>query len=329
MRSINSFNRTLFNRRGLSLLALGLVALLFFPALALSAFTDSPRTSPATKRRQDPEDDDVVRVESDLVVLNVTVTDKSGKYVHKIPRADFKIFEDGHEQAINVFSVEETPFAAAILLDTSSSMEGRISLARAAAIRFLDGLRAEDVASVYHFNNEIEQLQDFSPGRDLPPMTYGLRSKGYTALNDAIVRASKDLALRPEKRRAIIVLSDGADTRSAASADKALAAAFAANATIYTVDMIDPATAAREKQIAGGALRNFANKSGGRYVPSAGGQSLSDAFQSIVEELSNQYTIGYKPTNRARDGRWRSIELKLARAELNARTRKGYRAPKS
>jgi Ca-activated chloride channel family protein len=277
---------------------------------------------------QQDSDDDVVRVESDLVVLNVTVTDKQGKYVHKIPRSDFKVFEDGREQPIDTFSVEETPFAAAILLDTSGSMEGRISLARAAAIRFLDGLRSEDVAAVYHFNSSVEQLQDFSPGRDLPPTTYELRSKGQTALNDAIVRAARDLALRPEPRHAIVVLSDGADTHSGASAEKAIAAAFAANATIYTVDMIDPVTAAREKMIAGGALKNFANKSGGRFVSTSGGQSLSDAFASIVQELSNQYTIGYRPTNRARDGRWRSIELKLARAELNARTRGGYRAPK-
>lgn len=295
-----------------------------FPALLIFCIVLLPARGTASQ-----DTDDVVRVESDLVVLNVTVTDKQGKYVHRIPRSDFKVFEDGREQSINLFSVEETPFAAAILLDTSLSMEGRITLARAAAIRFLDGLRADDVAAVYHFNADIEQLQDFSPGRDLPPVTYGLRAKGTTALNDAVVRAARDLAQRPEKRRAIIVLSDGADTRSAASADKALAAAFAANATIYTVDMVHPATAVREKQIAAGALKNFAGKSGGRYISTSGGQGLSDAFASIVEELSNQYTLGYRPTNKTRDGRWRSIELKVTRPDLNARTRNGYRAPKS
>ncbi|MCA1593717.1 MAG: VWA domain-containing protein [Acidobacteria bacterium] len=142
------------------------------------------------------QEEEVVRVDADLVLLNATVTDRDGKYVHKIPRADFKVFEDGREQAINVFSVEETPFAAAILLDTSGSMEGRLSLGRAAAIRFLDGLRADDVAAVYHFDTEVEQLQDYSPGRDLPPMAFGLRTKGYTVLNDAIIRAARDLSAR-------------------------------------------------------------------------------------------------------------------------------------
>jgi Ca-activated chloride channel family protein len=279
-------------------------------------------------QRQDG-DEEVVRVESDLVVLNVTVTDKQGRYVHKLSRPDFKVFEDGREQQLNLFSFEETPFAAAILLDTSGSMESRVTLARAAAIRFLEGLREDDVASVYHFDTQVEQLQDFSAGRDLPPMAYGLSSKGMTTLNDAIVRAAKDLSLRPEKRRAILVLTDGMDTKSSATTEKALNAAIAANATIYTVDMMDPLAAAVERMRAAGALKLFATKSGGRYVSSPGGQALDEAFTQILDELSNQYTLGYRPTNRARDGRWRTIQLKLSRPELNSRTRDGYHAPKN
>jgi VWFA-related protein len=80
--------------------------------------------------------------------------------------------------------------------------------------------------------------------------------------------------------------------------------------------------------VAAGALKNYALKSGGRYVSSPGGQALDEAFKKILEELSNQYTLGYQPNNRTRDGRWRTIELKLSRPELNARTRNGYRAPK-
>jgi Ca-activated chloride channel family protein len=184
------------------------------------------------------------------------------------------------------------------------------------------------VASVYNFDSAVEQLQDFSPGRDLPPVAYDLRSKGMTALNDAVLRAANDLSKRPEKRRAIIVLSDGADNKSGASADKALHAALAANATIYTVDMADPTSEPMGRMRAAGMLRLYADKSGGRFVSKPGGQALDDAFRGILEELSNQYTLGYRPDNAARDGRWRSIRLKLTRPELNARTRDGYRAPK-
>jgi len=279
-------------------------------------------------RAQKDDEDEVVRVNSELVVLNVTVTDAKGRYVHALKRADFKIFEDGREQRLGLFSVEETPFAAAILLDSSGSMENRLTLARAAALRFLEGLREEDVASVYNFDSKVVQLSDFAPGRDLPPLAYDLGSKGMTTLNDAVLRAAKDIAKRPEKRRAIIVLSDGVDTRSGASADKALNAALEANATIYTVDMTDPQMNQTERMRAGATLKNFAAKSGGRYVSKPGGQALDEAFRGILEELSNQYTLGYRPDNAARDGRWRSIELKLSRPETNARTRSGYRAPK-
>ena len=298
-------------------------------SLLLAAFLLSALSTSNTRAQKQSDDDDVVRVESDLVVLNVTVTDKQGHYVHKLTRPQFKVLEDGREQPVSLFSVEETPFAAAILLDTSGSMESRLTLARAAAIRFLEGMREDDVASVYNFYSEVEQLQDFSPGRDLPPMAYSLHSVGMTALNDAVVRAAKDLAQRPEKRRAVILLTDGLDTKSAATAEKALNAALAANATIYTVDMIDPQAKATDKAQAVGALKFYASKSGGRYISSPGGQALDEAFEEIREELSNQYTLGYRPTNKTRDGHWRKIELKLDRPELNARTRDGYRAPKS
>ncbi len=277
---------------------------------------------------QDADDDEVVRVNTDLVIVNVTVTDDNGKYVRKLKREDFKLMEDGREQTISSFGAEETPFAAAVLLDFSGSMERRVSLARAAAIRFLDGLREEDVAAVYRFDSEIEQLQDYSASRDLAPLAFGMRAKGMTVLNDAIMRAAEDLALRPEKRRAIVVLSDGFDTKSSASMEKALAAAAAAGVTIYTVDMMPENAQAQARVQAAGVLRNFAGKSGGRYIRTPGGQALREAFESIIEELGNQYTLAYRPTNRARDGRWREINVKLSGPQMNARSRQGYRAPK-
>lgn len=284
----------------------------------------------AAPRIGSSQDDDVLRVNTDLVVVNVTVQDAAGKYARGLRRADFKLIEDGREQTIHSFSAEETPYAAAVLLDFSGSMEKRVSMARSAAIRFLDGLRSEDVAAVYRFDADIEQLQDYSPSRDLAPVVFGMRAKGMTVLNDAILRAAEDLSKRPERRRAIVVLSDGMDTRSSASAEKALSAALNADATIYTVDMSAPGTStALERAQSASALRNFAGKTGGRYIATPGGQALRDAFNSIIEELGNQYTLSYQPSNRARDGSWREINVKLTRAEMTARTRKGYRAPKS
>lgn len=276
------------------------------------------------------QDDDVIRVNTELVVLNITVTDKSGQYVPGLRLSDFKVYEDGREVSlsdISSFSTHESPFASVILLDTSGSMELRLSLARSAAIRFLDNLRPEDVAAVFKFDSKVEQVQEFSGGRDLAPMAFGLRAKGMTTLHDAIVEASKVLADRQEKRKAIIVLSDGMDTLSKASSDKALENALAIGASIYAVDMssLDGRGGNRQSAM---ALKNFAEKTGGRFLDTPGGPALREAFASIAEELGHQYTVAYRPLNRARDGKWRKLEVKIAREDLIVRTRKAYRAPK-
>jgi Mg-chelatase subunit ChlD len=135
------------------------------------------------------------------------------------------------------FALQESPYAAVVLLDSSGSMEARFSLARSAAIRFLDGLRPEDVAAVYRFDSKVERVQEFSGGRDLAPMAYAIRARGMTTLNDAVVEASKTLAERPEQRKAIVILSDGMDTYSKASSEKAVESALAVGASIYAVDM--------------------------------------------------------------------------------------------
>lgn len=299
------------------ILGLGLVA-------ALIVCLTSRSYAPASYAQD--QDDDIVRVSTELVVLNATVIDKNGKFVSGLKSGEFHLFEDGAEQKVVTFTTEQTPFAAAILLDTSGSMESRLTLGRSAALRFLDGLRENDVAAVYNFDIKVVQLQDFSPGRDLPDRAYGLKTKLMTSLNDAVLRAADDLAKREERRRAIVILSDGGENYSSASADKALDHALQAGATIYAVNL-GPDGPARDIAAAG-ILKNFAEKSGGRYVETAGGQALRDSFAEIAQELGRQYTIAYRPSNRARDGKWRKIELKLSRPDVSVRTRKGYKAPK-
>lgn len=277
------------------------------------------------------QDDDVVRVNTDLVVLNITVTDKAGQYVPGLRASDFTIFEDGQQispQLISSFSVHESPYASVVLLDISGSMETRLSLGRSAAIRFLDRLRDEDVAAVFTFGSKVEQLQDFSGSRDLAPMAFGLHAKGMTTLHDAIVDAATALAARPEKRKAIIVLSDGMDTYSKSSSDKAIESALAIGASIYAVDMSATDRHTPQKQQSAAVLRSFAEKSGGRFVATPGGQALRDAFAGIADELGHQYTIAYRPVNQKRDGKWRKLDVKISRSELEVRTRKAYRAPK-
>ena len=296
---------------------------------ALALLVIATFASPTTLRSK--QDDDVIRTNTELVVLNVTVTDKGGQYVPGLRLSDFTIFEDGKQVPIEVissFSVYESPFASVVLLDTSGSMESRLSLARSAAIRFLDRLRDEDVAAVYKFDSKVEQVQEFSGGRDLAPMAYGVKATGMTTLNDAIVDAAKALASRPEKRKAIVVLSDGLDTFSKASADKAIESALAIGASIYAVDMSATDGNASRNQQSAAVLRGFAEKSGGRFVATPGGPALRDAFASIADELGHQYTIAFRPLSERRDGKWHKLDVKTSRSDLVVRSRKAYRVPK-
>jgi Ca-activated chloride channel family protein len=261
--------------------------------------------------------------------MNATITGLDGKPVRGLQQNQFKIFEDGEEQEIAFFQAEETPFAAVILLDSSGSMEARMTLARSAAINFLGGLRSNDVAAIYNFDSKVSLIQDFSNSRDMAESFFNLKASGMTVLNDAIYHAASELAKRPEKRKAIIMLSDGEDTKSNRTSDKALKAALAANALIYTIDMTAPEASGKQRMVNRAVLKNFAEKTGGTFVPTPGGLAVREAFKNIVDELRVQYTLGYQPANLKKDGKWRALELRVARSNLVIRTRKGYNAPKN
>jgi len=274
------------------------------------------------------QENDIISVDSSLVLLNAAILDASGKHVSGLQQKHFKILENGAPQEISFFSSEETPFAAVLLLDTSGSMEERVSMARSAAIRFLDGLRPDDSAAIYRFDSKVSLVQEFSGSRDIIEKIFDLKADGMTALNDAIVKAANDLSKRPEKRRAVVVLSDGEDTISRHSASKALKAALDADVAIYTIDMATVNTSGKQRMQNQVVLRNFAEKTGGRFVSTPGGVAMRDAFKNIVDELGVQYTLGYQPSNLKKDGKWRAIELLVSRPSLTIRTRKGYTAKK-
>ena len=274
------------------------------------------------------QDDEVVRVDSSIVLMNATIRDAKDRPVSGLTQKDFKIFEDGEQQQIISFETQEAPFATVILFDTSGSMEERISIARSAAINFLNGLRADDVAAIYRFDSKTDLVQDFSDSRDVADKIFDLKARGMTVLNDAVIKATQELDKRSEKRKAIVILSDGEDTFSRASAEKALKAALAANVTIYAVDMSTISFGAAQRRQNQGVLRNFAEKTGGFFISTENGIAMRDALKSIVDELQIQYTIAYEPSKVKHDGKWHSLELRVARPNLVIRTRQGYNAPK-
>jgi Ca-activated chloride channel family protein len=293
-----------------SLAATVLAAILIIPAEILS--------------QQTPDDE--LRIDSSIVILNAVVTDQTGEIRRRLNINDFTLQEDGVSQQIDFVEAETTPFAAAILLDVSGSMETRVSLARSAAIRFLSGLRPEDSAAIFSFDDKVVKLQDFSNSKDVTSKVFDLKASGDTSLYTAIKMAAEELSTRPEKRRAIVVLSDGEDTQSRISDSKALRAAQNANATVYTVDMssIDDKRTQRRQNLR--VLKNFASETGGLFVKTPGGVQLRNAFANIVEELGVLYTLGYYSKNESKNGKWRRIDLKTSNPTDSVRTREGYYA---
>ena len=118
------------------------------------------------------------------------------------------------------------------------------------------------------------------------------------------------------------------DTFSKATSDKAVERALAVGASIYAVDMSQIEVSGSGKRQGAASLKGFAEKTGGRFVATPGGQAMRDAFSGIADELGHQYTLSYRPETQTRDGKWHTLEVKVQREDLTVRTRKGYRAPK-
>jgi Ca-activated chloride channel family protein len=277
-----------------------------------------------------------VRLHSDLVIVNVTVVDSEGKYAHGLTGKDFAVVEDGATQTIDSFSSDEAPFAAAILIDMSGSMTDKFGLARAAAASFVERIRDEDQVAVYGFNRKVWRLQDFSNARDITDYIWDAKAEHETQLYDCMREGIEALAARAERRRALLVISDGWDSASRrATKDSALKKALEAGVTIYSLDLTDDQKllgAGREAPLfvrGRHELKEFAQQTGGRYVHSPNGLGLEEAFVGIIDELRNQYTITYYPTNTKRDGRWRTIKVGVARPGLTVRNRRGYYSPKA
>jgi Ca-activated chloride channel family protein len=264
------------------------------------------------------------------------VTDTNGQYAHGLSKAEFKVLEDETPQAIDSLLSEEAPFAAAILIDTSGSMDFKFGLVRAAAASFVDHIRDNDQVAVYGFNDKIKLFQDFSDVRDISDYVWDAKAENNTRLYDCADEAIAALVKRPEKRKAILLISDGWDTISRkASFDSVMKKSLAHGITIYSIDLVEDSLrlgstnyvlALKRGQ---SEMKEFATQTGGRYIHTPQGDKLEEAFTGIVDELRNQYTLTYYPSNQKRDGRWRKLSVTVSRPGLATRTRKGYWAPKS
>ena len=317
-------------------IGLAVAALLFCFASQAASISQEKKARPQEQKPEAQDDQDqVVTLRADLVVVNVTVTDSKGQYAHGLKAKDFVLLDDGAPQSVNSFSTEQAPFAAAILIDMSGSMEYKFGQVRGAAGSFVEHIRDDDQVAVYGFNNKVRQIQDFTNVRDIADAIWDTKAQDNTRLYDCMDESITALAARPEKRRAILVISDGWDNQSTkATLESCMKRALAAGIVVYSIDLIDDNTMMGSGQEAvmlrkgRSDLREFAGQTGGRYVHSPQGNDLEEAFSNIVDELRNQYTLTFYPTNKKHDGRWRKLTVTARGDTLSVRARRGYYGPK-
>jgi Ca-activated chloride channel family protein len=274
----------------------------------------------------------------ELVSLNVTVSDGAGRYVKDLDPEDFQVFEDGVKQDVTFFNKTNSPIALSLLLDTSASMETKLSTAQEAAIGFARRLRPQDLAEVVDFDSRVVTLQTFTnKATALEQAIRKTSAGGSTSLYNAIYIALKDLkkvvAPNPDeiRRQAIVVLSDGEDTSSLLAFEEVLDLARRSETAIYTIGLraSDASSSSKGFKEAEFVLRQFSQETGGRTFFPGQISDLTGVYEQISEELSSQYTVGYTSKNQKRDGAWRRIVTRMAKPGLTARTKQGYFAPTS
>ncbi|HEX4346170.1 MAG TPA: VWA domain-containing protein [Vicinamibacterales bacterium] len=271
----------------------------------------------------------------EIVSMNVTVADSAGHYVTDIAKDDFQVFEDGAKQDVTFFNKANSPIALSILLDTSASMESRINTAQDAAIGFVRKLRQQDVAEVIDFDSRAVTLQSFT--NNIPQLEQAIRKTaagGSTSLYNAVYIALRDLKktvpANPDdiRRQAIVVLSDGEDTSSLLSFDEVLDLAKRSDTAIYSIGLrSEEDTTSKGFHEAEFVLKQFSQETGGRSFFPSRIDELSGVYGQIADELSSQYVLGYSSKNQKRDGAWRRIAVRVARANTSTRTKTGYFAP--
>jgi Ca-activated chloride channel homolog len=274
----------------------------------------------------------------DVVNLAVTVTDPKGRFITDLAEGDFQVFEEGVPQPLALFTREDLPVSLAILLDTSASMEQKLSQAQTAAIRFVRTLQSADEAQVLKFSQRAEVVQDFTSDKaQLESAIRTTTASGDTALYTALYVALKDLDRRHRdgelRRRAVVVLTDGEDTASSINDEQVLDLARRTGIGVYGVGLYGDTPAASKPLNPEQSTFFFSalgRATGGQAHFLKSVNQLDGVYDRLALELRSQYGLGYIPTNPARDGRWRRVVVRTPdRLNLDIRTKLGYFAPKN
>ena len=315
---------------------LGLCSVQSMSAQAYQRPSDSRQRPAPAEQKPVPQEEKPVKLSANLITAVASVTNRAGDAVNDLSKEDFEIFEDGVKQEIyGLYRENQMALNLAFLFDTSTSIRTRFDFEkRAASLFFHDVLRPEDKAAVYSVSTEARLEVDFSS--DVAAITATLdrmQARGATALYNAVSDAAIYLRKTPG-RHVILVLSDGEDTSSTTSLQKALTEVQRSDAVIYCVNSMGVSFAADAKAMAGDTvLKSMSEDTGGlAFFPTVNvdakkeARELDQIYSRIAADIRGQYLLTYYSKAPTRDGSFRAIKVQVNRPGVSVRSRRGYYA---
>ena len=272
-------------------------------------------------------------VDSTLVLVNVAVTDARGRFVTGLEQQDFQVFEDKIAQTVAYFSAEEAPVSVALVLDFSGSMAPAFGKLQQAVAEFLKSANPLDEFCLIEFRDRPEMSMGFTSAPGAIQNRVALtKPEGNTALLDAVYLGLRHMRKARNARKILLIVSDGGDNHSRFRAREVENLARESDVEIYAIGMGSSSVRTVGDLWDGPALLNeLADEAGGRCYDIDDPRGLPAVADKIGRELRHQYVLGYVPQNRQRDGRYRRIQVKIARApgqpRLTAYWKRGYYAP--
>lgn len=272
----------------------------------------------------------VLKVDVDLVVVTATVTDPQNRFVTGLEQEHFQVFEDRVEQKIEYFNSEDVALTVGIIFDVSGSMRDKLTTARDAAVTFLKTGNPDDEYFLVSFANKPEVAEDFTT--DIARLQNSLiftPAKGMTALYDSVYVGLAKLKDATNSKKALLLITDGEDNRSRYTFSQVKDFVKEQDVQIYSIGIVNDWNSQLGSGRTGRALiEELSELTGGRsYFPDSV-YELEDICTKIAIELKNQYVIGYRSTNEAKNGKWRRLQVKITPPKglphLNVRSKSGY-----
>src|SRR6267154_451981 len=276
-----------------------------------------------------------LHIDVNLALVNVTVTDPYSRIVTGLEPDNFRIFEDNIEQEVVNFSSEDIPISIGVILDLSGSMANKLGKAKEAALQFFKTANPQDEFFLVGFNNHAELLSPFTKNvEDLQSHMLYTSAKGSTALLDAVYLGLSQMRGARNAKRALLIISDGGDNHSRYGDKDIKRLVREADTQLYSIGIFDPfeyRSRTPEELNGPSVLNELTELTGGRAFTVENLNDLPDIAAKIGMELRNQYILGYHPSHKARDARWRKIKVKLRTPKglspLTAYAKTGYYAP--